>query len=49
MLEFDRIHISEEIDLNKTNKSKECSFVIIGIFYIRASVMDHILVIVVII
>ena len=24
MLEYDRIDISEGIDLNKTNKSKEC-------------------------
>ena len=26
MLEYDRIDISEGIDLNKTNKSKECMF-----------------------
>ena len=30
MLEYDRIGISEGIDVDKTNKSKEC-FVIIGI------------------
>ena len=24
MLEYDRIHISEEADINKTNSSKEC-------------------------
>ena len=24
MLEYDRIHISERIDIDKTNKSKEC-------------------------
>ena len=26
MLEYDRIDISEGIDINKTNKSKECMF-----------------------
>ena len=26
MLEYDRIDISEEIDVDKTNKSKECMF-----------------------
>ena len=31
MLKYDRVDISEEIDVNKTNKSKECKFVIIGI------------------
>ena len=31
MLEYDRIDISEGIDVGKTNKSKECMFVIIGI------------------
>ena len=25
MLEYDRIHISEGIDIDKTNKSKECN------------------------
>ena len=32
MLEYDRIDISEGIDINKTNASKECDYVIIGIF-----------------
>ena len=33
MLEYDRIDISEGIDVDKTKKSKECMlFVIIGIF-----------------
>ena len=32
MLEYDRIDVSEEIDPNETNASKECDFVIIGIF-----------------
>ena len=31
MLEYDRIDILEGIDLNKTNKSNELCFVIIGI------------------
>ena len=26
MLKYDRIDISEEIDINKTNESKECMF-----------------------
>ena len=25
MLEYDRIDISEEVDINKTNESKECN------------------------
>ena len=32
MLEYDRIDISEGIDINKTNKSKNVWFAIIGIF-----------------
>ena len=32
MLEYDRISVSEGIDVNKTNASKECDIVIIGIF-----------------
>ena len=32
MLEYNRIDISEEIDINKINKSKECTLVVIGIF-----------------
>ena len=34
MLEYDRIDISEGIDVNKTNLSKECDFVTIGILKI---------------
>ena len=49
MLEYDRIDISEGIDVDKTNKSKNVCFVIIGIFYIKTLVMDHIFVMVVII
>ena len=32
MLKYDKIDISEGIDVNKTNKSKECMFCITGIF-----------------
>ena len=32
MLEYDRIDISEEIDMNKTNDLKSVIFVIISIF-----------------
>ena len=32
MQEYDRIDISEGIDMNKTSKSKKCDFVTIGIF-----------------
>ena len=32
MLEYDRIGISEGIDINKTNASKSEIFVIVGIF-----------------
>ena len=32
MIEFERIDISDGIDISKTNKSKECMFDIIGIF-----------------
>ena len=32
MLEYDRISVSEGIDVNKTNASKECDIVIIGLF-----------------
>ena len=44
MIEYERIDISERIDVDKTNKSKYVSFVIIGIFYIKILVMDHIFV-----
>ena len=32
MLEYDRISVSEGIDVNKTNASKEYDIVIIGLF-----------------
>ena len=34
MLEYERIDISEGIDVNKTNLSKKCDFVSIGILKI---------------
>ena len=34
MLEYDKIDISEGIDVNKTSLSKECDFVTIGILKI---------------
>ena len=49
MLEYDRIDISEGIDLNKQINQKNVCFVIIGIFYIRTLVMDHIFMMVVIV
>ena len=49
MLEYDRIDISEGIDLNKTNKSKESMLCHYWYFYIKILVMDHIFVMVVII
>ena len=36
MLHFDTIDVSEGNDVNKTNKLKECVFVTIGIFQIKA-------------
>ena len=48
MLEYDKIDISEGIDVDKTNQKNVC-FVITGIFYIKTLVMDHIFVTVVII
>ena len=43
MLEQDRIGISEEIDVNETNASKECDNVTIGILKISILRMNHIL------
>ena len=42
MLESDRIDISEEIGVNKTNASKECDNVTIRILKTLVSSMDHI-------
>ena len=49
MLEYDKIDISEGIDVNKTNKSKDVCFVIIGTFYNKILAIDHIFVMVAII
>ena len=46
MLEYDRTDISEGIDLDKTNASKECSFVIIGTLKISILNMSRIFVMV---
>ena len=45
MSEYDRINISEGIDLNKTNKSKECMlchhwYFLINNFYYRLYLCD---------
>ena len=42
MLEYDRIDISEGIDMNKANASKSVIFVIIGILKILFLSMNHI-------
>ena len=44
MLEYDRIDISEIIDLNKTNESKECMLCHYCFFLDKNLVMDHIFV-----
>ena len=49
MLEYDRIDISEGIDVNKTNASKECVFVPVGILKILVLSMRHIFAVVVMI
>ena len=49
MLEYDRIDISEGIDVNKTNASKNVIFVIIGILKILVLSMNHIFAMVVMI
>ena len=49
MLEYDRIDISEGIDVNKTNASKECNIVTIGILKILLLSMSHIFAMVVMI
>ena len=41
MLQFERIDISEGIDLNKSDKSKSVSFVIIGILKTLVINMNH--------
>ena len=49
MLGYDRIDISEGIDINKTNASKDVIFVVIGTFLINILNMDHIFAMVVMI
>ena len=49
MLEYERINISEEIDVDKTNKSKECMLCYYWYFLHKTLVMDHIFVMVVVI
>ena len=44
MLEYERIDISEGIDVNKTNLSRECAFVTIGILKILVLSVNHIFV-----
>ena len=46
MLEYEEIDISEGIDVNKSENSKEYSLVTFGISLIKILIMDHILVIV---
>ena len=42
MLEYDRIDISEGTDAVKQINQKNVCFVIVGIFYIKTLVTDHI-------
>ena len=49
MLEYDKIDISEGIDVNKTNKSKECMLCHYWYFLDKTLLMDHIFVMVAII
>ena len=44
MLEYERIDISEGIDINKTNKSKECGLCHYWYFIYKNLVMDDIFV-----
>ena len=47
MLEYNRIGVSEGIDIKKTNASKEQKFVIIGTLKILVLSMNHIFVMIV--
>ena len=49
MLEYDRIDISEGIDVNRTNASKKYNIVTIGILKILVLSMSHIFAMVVMI
>ena len=46
MLEYERIDISDGIDVDMTNKSKECMLCHYYYFYIKTLFMDHIFVMV---
>ena len=49
MLEYDRIDISEGMDINKTNASKNVIFLTIGILKTLVLTMNHIFAMVVLI
>ena len=49
MLQYERIDISEGIDVNKTNASKECDICHYRIFLTRVLNMNHVFVMVVMI
>ena len=49
MLEYERIDISKEIDVNKTNLSKNVIFITVGILKILVLSMNHIFAMVVMI
>ena len=49
MLEYDRIDISEGIDINKKNALKECNIVIIGVLKILVLNINRIIAMVVMI
>ena len=40
MLEYERIHVLEGTDANKSNKSKECDLCHYGIFLIKTLIMS---------
>ena len=42
MLEYDRMNISDEIDINKTNSSKECDICLYWYFLNKNLIMNHI-------
>ena len=44
MLQYDRIDISEGIDIDKTSASKECDILTFGVLKILVSSMNHIFV-----
>ena len=49
MPEYDRINISKEIDINKTNASKECDICCYFFFFLNVLSMNHIFAMVVMI